>query len=143
MFVYLLGGVALTWIDLDVHRIPDRVLVWWAPVIGVGLVGAAARTGQWDLVLGAVLGALGLGAVFLGLAWWGSMGLGDVKLAVVTGMLLGCLGLDAVVTALVAGFAAAAAAGVVLLACGADRRSHIAFGPAIVVGAAVAIAVHG
>jgi leader peptidase (prepilin peptidase)/N-methyltransferase len=143
MFAYLLGAVGLTWIDLDVHRIPDRILVWWAPLLGAAVVAAAGATQQWRLVLDAALTSAALGAAFMVLAWWGSMGLGDVKLAAVTGLLLGCLGPAATVTAVAVGFAVAAAAGVILLAGGANRRTHLAFGPALMLGAAVAIAVHG
>ena len=82
---------------------------------------------------------MGLGVIFLGLALAGSMGLGDVKLAAVTGLLLGWLGWPAVVLGTVSAFLLAAVVAVVLLVRGAPRTSHLAFGPAIIAGAAVAV----
>jgi len=138
-WVYLVGAVALVWIDLDVHRVPDRVLVWWAPAVSASVLMAAGMQG-WGLLWGASAGAAAMGALFLVLGLVGSMGLGDVKLAAVTGLAVGALGAEAVVTTVVSGFAVAALAGICLLARGADRQSHLAFGPAIVVGAVAAIA---
>lgn len=135
--VYLAAGVAIVWIDLDVHRIPDRVL---APTVGALLV-----TTSWGSVtdgpqvwLHAGLGAAGVGLFFVVLAVVGSMGRGDVKLALVTGMMLGPLGWPVVVAAVVAAVLVGALVGVVMLVRGHRGSDHFAFGPAIVAGAALA-----
>lgn len=140
-WVYLVGAVSIVWIDLDVHRIPDRVLRWWAPAVlaAVVLAGAAGAAG-WGLLMTGVLAAAAMGVLFFVLAVVGSMGLGDVKLAGVTGLMLGALGWGAVASGVVSAFVVGAIAAVWLLVRGASRTSHLAFGPAIIVGAAVAIA---
>lgn len=76
-WIYLVGAVATVWIDLDVHRIPDRVLLVWSPLMIVGLVvcSAVAHLG-WHMLLRAGITAVGPGVIFLGLALAGSMGLG-------------------------------------------------------------------
>ncbi len=138
-FVYLLGGAALVWIDLDVHRIPDAVTRVWAPLVVIALVVAALTSGDYIGLLWALVGAAGMGGLFLLMALVASMGLGDVKLAVVTGLVVGPLGFSGVLTAVVVAYALGALAGVVLLVRGAGRKAHLAFGPGIVAGAAVAI----
>lgn len=138
-WVYLVGGVAVSWTDLDVHRVPDRILVRWTPAVAAAVILAAAGSGDWSLPLLALAGGLAMGAVYLVLVLVGSMGLGDLKLAAVTGLLTGVLGLTGWLTGLVAGLAAGAAAGLWLLARGRSRSSHLALAPAIVVGAAVAV----
>lgn len=138
-WVYLFGGSLVVWIDLDVHRIPDQVLKVWVPVVGGGVIAAAVGEGSWALLGGALAGSLSLGALFLLLALIGSMGVGDVKLAAATGLLVGAMGWASVVTAVVACFLTAGTVAAWKLIRGASRSQHLAFGPAIIVGAAVAI----
>ncbi|WP_226963956.1 A24 family peptidase [Nostocoides sp. F2B08] len=140
-WVYLVGSVVVVWIDLDVHRIPDRLLSWWAPALLASLVLATAMGGGgWGMLVTALLSGAALTVLFLVLALVGSMGLGDVKLAGVTGLMLGALGWAALTTGVAAGFAAGAVAALWMLVRGARASSHLAFGPAIIVGAAAAIA---
>lgn len=138
VWIYVVGGVLISWIDLDVQRIPDRILATWAPLVGVTVTAAAVNGPDWGLLARAAAGAAGLGAWFIALALAGSMGFGDVKLAAVTGVLTGALGWVALALSVLVGFTAGAIAGVGLLARGRDPSSHLAFGPAIVLGAAVA-----
>lgn len=138
-WVYLVGGSLLVWIDLDVHRIPGQVLKVWPPTLAGGIIAASVGEGSWALLGGAVAGSLALGALFLVLALVGSMGLGDVKLATTTGLLVGAMGWASVLTAVIACFLAAGAVAVWKLIRGASRSQHLAFGPAIIVGAAVAV----
>lgn len=137
--VYLLGGAALIWIDQDVHRIPDAFTRIWAPGVVVALVMAALVTGNYGSLLWALAGAAGMGALFLVMAFIASMGFGDVKLATVTGLVVGPIGVSGVVITVVAAYALAALVGVTLLLRGAGRKAHVAFGPSIVAGAAVAL----
>lgn len=69
------------------------------------------------------------------------MGIGDVKLAAVSGMVVGAVSLRAVVVATVAGFAIGAVAALVLLATGrAAHDDHLALAPALCAGAVFALA---
>lgn len=138
--IYVAGGVALTWIDLDVHRVPDTVLALLASLMALAIVVVAADTGSWSPVAGAALGAIGLGGLYLLMALIGSMGLGDVKLATVSGLILGSAGWTSLVLATALSFALAALIALALLAGGRARGStHIAFGPAIIAGTTLAL----
>lgn len=139
IWLYLVAGAAIAWIDLDVHRIPDRFIWVLAPMILIIAVVTSTSEGRWGILGWSLGGGLVLGTVFLMLALIGSMGLGDVKLAIVTGVAIGPLGIAPMLTAVFAAFTLAAAAGVVLLLRGTRRTSHLAFGPALVAGAAVAL----
>lgn len=137
-WVYLVGALLVVWVDLDVHRVPDQLLRAWVPALAFAVLAAAARGDDWGLLTRAIAGGAAAGGLFLLLALIGSMGLGDVKLAALTGLFTGALGWAYLATGVVAAFAVAAVAGVWLLARGRGRTSHLAFGPAIVAGAAVA-----
>lgn len=140
----VLGGAAalLTVIDLQHHKLPNRVI---APSIGVGaalLCGAAAVQQDWAGLLRAGLGAAVLFAAYLLLALISprGLGMGDVKLAALLGLYLGWLGWNAVVLGAAAGFVVQAVVAVVLLvARRVSLRAELPFGPAMLLGAALAI----
>lgn len=139
-WVYLVGGVLLGWIDIDVHRIPDRITVLWGPALVVAITVATGMHGSWSALLGAGWGGLVFGAAALVMALVGTMGLGDVKLATITGLLLGALGWPtSVVHGGMAALAAGALIGIVLVLCGRAATTHMPFGPAIITGAAASI----
>ena len=72
------------------------------------------------------------------------MGLGDVKLAGILGMYLGYLSWEHLLLATLATFVLGGAYGIALIALRrATRKSHIPFGPFMVVGAAAALLVAG
>lgn len=121
-------------IDLQHKLIPD-VIVLPATVAALALV-IAADPGRWWQPLVAALGAAG----FLFLLWLvypGGMGLGDVKLALLMGAVLGV----AVIPALGIAFLAGAGLGVVMLLRhgSAARKMAVPFGPFLAVGALVAL----
>jgi leader peptidase (prepilin peptidase)/N-methyltransferase len=129
--------LALAVIDLDVRRVPNAVLATGLALSVAGFVGAAAATGDGGALARAVGGgALGvalLGAVHL--AAPGGMGMGDVKLAGLCGLLLGWGGVRLVFAGLFAGFLLGAVVGVALLATGrAGRRTALPFAPFLAVG---------
>jgi leader peptidase (prepilin peptidase) / N-methyltransferase len=66
------------------------------------------------------------------------MGMGDVKLAALIGLVLGSLGLRFVGVAAGAAIAFGGLGGVVALAMGKGRKSAIPFGPYLAAGAVVA-----
>jgi len=138
------ASVLLTVIDLRHRLLPNRVLVPTL-VLGAGLLlAAAAIEGAWPSLLRAALGAAALFAVFLVLAVVSpsGLGMGDVKLAAVLGLFLGWLGWSVVLLGAVAGFVVQAVLALVLLALGRVRRdSELPFGPAMLVGAALTMAI--
>ncbi len=142
-FLLLAGtGVLLAVIDLQHRLLPNRIVL---PSLGIGaalLALAAAADGIWASLLRAGLGAVALFAVFLVLALISprSLGMGDVKLAGLVGLYLGWFGWGAVVVGALAGFVVQALIALVLLA---TRRiglgGELPFGPAMLLGAALAI----
>ena len=137
-------AVPLAFIDVAVRRLPDP-LTASAYVGTVGVLAAAALATHHPGQLGrAVLAGAGLASLYLIMLFVSpaSIGPGDGKLAASVGTALGWLGWGALVTGALACFMAAALFAVVLLALRRARLSdHIAFGPFILLGALVAIAV--
>ncbi len=138
----LLGWVAVTlsWTDLDVHRLPDGIVYPAYPALaGLLLLATAAAPDParaWALG-GAALMLVGYGAIALAVPAW--MGLGDVKVAGLVGLLLGWWGpatllLGVVLSILLGGIQAAA----VILSGRGDRHTEVAYGPALLVGALLA-----
>ncbi|WP_281901345.1 prepilin peptidase [Micromonospora humidisoli] len=140
-------AVPLVLVDLAVHRLPDR-LTWPAAVGTWALLGVAAVTGAgagtWlrAVTAGVVLGlAFATTTLLLGRR---GFGLGDAKLALGMGALLGWQGWGVLVTGLVLTFLLSALVGVVLLA---SRRvgwsSHLPFGPFLVAGTCLTLLLVG
>lgn len=146
--LYLVAvGVALALIDLDVHRLPDAVVLPSYPVAAVLLLlsdlapADGLDGGAW---LRALVGAAGLLTFYLVLfvARPGGMGLGDVKLAGLLGLYLGWFGWGSLVVGAFGAFVLGGAFSVVLLASGrAGRKSGVPFGPWMIAGAFLGIAV--
>lgn len=137
-------GAALAFIDLDVHRLPDLIVLPSYPIAFVLLLVPTVVTGQWGAMLRAVLAGAALFAVYLTLALispgGGGLGFGDVKLAGVLGLLLGWLGWSPVIISVLAAFIAGGVIALILLLLGrASRSSHIAFGPSMILGGWVAL----
>jgi leader peptidase (prepilin peptidase) / N-methyltransferase len=140
--VLMAGGVALFMIDLDHQRLPFAI----TGTIAVGVVvvlAVAAVTGDADHVPRALMStALWLavyGGIHLATAGRG-MGLGDVALAPVLGLVLGWSGWGASLVGLLGGFLVGAVVGVALLASGrAGARSRVPHGPFLLTGAALGL----
>ena len=144
-YLYLgVVGAALTLIDLDVHRLPDLIVLPSYPIAVVLLLVPTVVTGQWGALLRAVLAGGVLFAVYLVLALvspgGAGLGFGDVKLAGVLGLLLGWRGWSPVVVSVPAAFVLGGViALVLLLSRRVSRSSHIAIGPSMILGAWVAL----
>jgi leader peptidase (prepilin peptidase)/N-methyltransferase len=92
-----------------------------------------------DLVGAAIgFGALGGGLLLVALARPGAMGMGDVKLAALIGLVLGVQGLRYVAVAASLALLAGGIRGVVALLAGRSRKDAIQFGPFLSAGAVVA-----
>jgi len=139
-----LGAVGLTLavIDIDCHRLPDRLTLPSYPV-GAVLLGIAALAQHRPGALGrGLLAAAAVAGVFFVLAFISprSLGLGDVKLVGLLALHLGFLGWGELVLGLFAGFVVGAVVAVALLARRrAGWRSDVAFGPSLLAGALAAV----
>jgi leader peptidase (prepilin peptidase)/N-methyltransferase len=140
LFAWL--AVALVWIDLDVHRLPDGLVLPAYPALLALVACASLGAGDARRLLVAVVAMAAVWTLYFVLAFVSpsSLGFGDVKLSGLIGLVLGWLGPSAVVLGVLAGFVAGGVAAVVLLlARRAGLRSHIAFGPPMLVGALAAV----
>jgi leader peptidase (prepilin peptidase)/N-methyltransferase len=132
----LMPGIAV--IDLRHRIIPNRLtypafLVFAAAIVLAWLVDAPV-----DPVSGAIGVALYGGFLFIvALISPKGMGLGDVKLTAVIGLVLGSIGLRFVGVAAGAAIVLGGVGGIVALAMGRSRKDAIPFGPYIAVGAVV------
>ncbi len=137
-------GVALAMIDIDVHRLPNAIVLPSYGVAAVLLLIPAVIDGAWGDFLRAGLGGLVLFGFYFLLAFVypAGMGFGDVKLAGVLGAYLGWLGWGVL---LIGGFLGFLLGGVVggglMLVHRAGRKSKIPFGPFMLTGAFIAILV--
>jgi leader peptidase (prepilin peptidase) / N-methyltransferase len=141
-----LVGMALGFVDVAVHRLPDRL-------IGAGVIGslalfaiATAAGASPHRLLTAVLCGLATGAVYFAIVFVTprGMGLGDAKLAVLTGLVTGWFGAWATVYGFLLGMILAGVVGVgLLIARRVGRRDAIAYGPFMLLGALAAILLIG
>jgi len=126
-------AVVLTVTDLQHQRLPNRILLPGGAGLAALVVVTALAEGRPTALVGAGFGAAALFALFLlaALLSPAGMGMGDVKLAGVLGLLLGYGGLAVVVLGVVSL--------VFVLSRRAGRRTALPFGPALLLGAAVAL----
>lgn len=136
------AGIALALIDLDHHRLPDVITLPAYPVTAALLLLASLLTGDYGRLLGALVGLVALGGLYLLLhaVRPDGMGLGDVKLAGSLGMLLGWLGWAQLIVGGFSSFLIGGLVGIGLMLTGrAGRKSGVPFGPFMLVGAAVGV----
>lgn len=122
---------ALARIDTAERRLPNALTV---PLLGIGAAACVLRLAAGDL---APLAALGCALVLLAMAVAGGMGMGDVKLGAALALATATVGWQVPLAGLAASVVVGGIAGGVALTLG--RRS-VAFGPALLVGHAVAVA---
>ena len=138
-FLYLAAiSIALSMIDLDTHKLPNKIVLP-GYVVGVALLGAASiLSAEYDAL---VRGGIGLAAMFaayllMTLAYPGGMGFGDVKLAGVLGFYLAWLGWGELLVGAFGAFILGGVFSIALLALRkANRKSGIPFGPWMLMGA--------
>jgi len=147
-----LGGwavlaVALTFIDLAVHRLPDRLTLpaaaWVLAWLGVAAAtGAGAGAGGGWVRAAAAAAVCGTGFLLATLLLGErAFGLGDAKLAVSVGALLGWVGWYAVVGGLLVAFLGSGLVAVGLLVTRRlTWRDSLPFGPYLIGGALLALA---
>lgn len=134
--------VALAVIDLDTHRLPNSIVLPSYIVISTLLVAASVVYGDYTQLLPAAIGGASLFVFYLAMAlvYPGGMGLGDVKLAGVIGLLLGFLDWGVLIVGAFSAFLLGGVFGIALLAARkANRKSGIPFGPWMLAGAWIGI----
>lgn len=127
-------GVTLAAVDAAVHRLPDALVLpaWPLTVAGLALAGdhdALLRALAASAVCLAAYGAVHLAAP-------AALGFGDVKLAVLLALPLGWLSWTAVATATVTTLALGA---VWAFAAACAGRTHLPYGPSMLLGAYVTV----
>ncbi|HYZ12160.1 MAG TPA: prepilin peptidase [Actinomycetota bacterium] len=135
---------ALSVIDIRHHKIPNR-LVYPAILLSSAWVLVADLAGSELSAPSAGIGflAYGVGLLIVALISPRGMGMGDVKLAALVGLVLGSLGLDHVAVAAGLGILFGGVGAIVALVAGAGRKTPIPFGPYLAAGAVVATFVGG
>lgn len=141
-----LACVCLAAMDLDVNRLPDRVMWPTMALLMVGLALAALLAGEAGPWLRALLAGLACGVGYLVLALLSlargslALGLGDVKLAALLGAGLGWFGWQPVLVGMYAGFLVGGLfALVLLLSKRVGLSGHVAYGPPMMVGALLGV----
>lgn len=141
---FVVVGIRLSVIDWRTHRLPDRIVLPCYPAAALLLGSSAGAAGEWHRIPAMLGGGAALLAGFgvLHLLDRRGLGLGDVKLAGVLGLYLGFVGWHLVwwgpVLAVLLGGGWSAA---LVLLGRATPASHVAFGPFLVGGTALALAV--
>ena len=150
---FLVLSVWLAVVDWREHRLPNKLVV--AAAI-CALTSHFCQTALWALMangpdltplIRSIVTAAACFALYLALHLVSrtknsaGMGAGDVKLAAVLGLNLGWISLDTAIVGVASGFALGAVYSLVVIALKrAHRRSHVAFGPWMLAGAWLAIA---
>ena len=140
------GGVVLAQVDLAVHRLPDRVIYPAIAVVAAAylLDAVALGTGEELLRAGLAGAATFAGAAAAAAISPEGLGFGDVKLLGLLGLLLGWFGWPVVAAGLLFGLVVGALVAVALLVTGrAGWRTSVPFGPSLLTGAALALALAG
>jgi leader peptidase (prepilin peptidase)/N-methyltransferase len=147
--VYVLAAwvmIPLAFVDLDVHRLPDRIQLPAYPILAALLAACTYVTGDWGAFIRALIAGVAPWVFFLILALLlpgGGIGFGDVKLAGLLGMLLGWLTWAHVIIATMATFLIRGVIAALLLVTRRKgrkgRKDQFAYGPSMLLGAIVAI----
>lgn len=140
--VVVAAGIALTLIDLEHGRLPFSITGTTSALVAVVLAVAMVAGASLDLtaIVSSTAIWLGLyGGVWLVTSGRG-MGLGDVALAPLLGVVLGLWGLGPSLVGLMAGFAVGAVCVLSLMAAGRlQRGAAVPHGPFMLVGAAIGL----
>lgn len=134
--------IALVLTDLDVRRIPNRIL-YPGVVVGTVLLGGGAIADATPGAFGRAAAGGGLyflGLLLVALAARGGFGFGDVKLAVLLGEFAAYRSWGALAATIFLAFVVGGLVSTVMLVTRKlGRKDAIAFGPAMVVGAYIGI----
>lgn len=140
--VFVVGLVALAVYDLKWMLLPDVIVF---PLIGLAILQVLGHSllfgGGWQVVVGSLAGAAvisGLFAVIYALSKGAWIGFGDVKLAVILGLLAGGV-VPALLVLFIASVIGTLLALPLVLTGKANRKSHLPFGPMLIAGVIIVV----
>lgn len=141
LLTFTTAGVALTWIDADVHRLPTG-LIWptfW--LVTAQLAFTSAVTGSWvPLIRALILAALAKVLFsFVSSRSRGGFGRGDARMLTLVALVTGYLSLFGPFTATAIAVILNAVWVIIKLARGAGRRDEFALGPWLALGGYVTL----
>lgn len=146
LLAFAASATVLTLVDLAEKRLPNAVVFPTLGVVAALLVPATWAAGTWWPLLWAAAGAAGMFALYLLLAFISpsAMGMGDVKLSLVIGLLLGWFGLSTWLVGLLSAFVVGGLIAVIALVLRrVTLRGSIPFGPSMLAGAVIAVVLVG
>ena len=127
--VFVAALLAIAWVDVRERRVPNRIVLPAAAVV-LALHTLGDPSLEWTIAALAAFAFLLVPA----LVYPAGLGMGDVKLMLLLGAMLG----EEVLVAVLVGFVAAAVPSIVLLLLG-RRGTTIAFAPYLALGGLVAL----
>ena len=141
-FGVLVGaGMWLSLIDIDTHLLPRRI-VYRTTAVALPLLVLAAFFDNTGSVVGMFIGGIAIWFMLrlLEVLSRGDLGGGDVGLGGLLGLYLGWLSYEAILVGLFASFLVGGLFAVALLISRkANRNTHFAFGPFLIVGTLIAV----
>lgn len=150
VFAFIFGGVLLAVIDWKVKRLPTRLVYFTLAGVAAGLLFAAGLERDWRPLATAAVGAILFANAFalvylLGRNVFGMMlvGFGDVRLALVLGLLLGWYGLEWVLYGAIVGNLLVLVMAITLCIHQRKLVLRFSFGPSLIAGAWLAVMIHG
>jgi leader peptidase (prepilin peptidase)/N-methyltransferase len=141
-FGVLVGaGMWLSLIDMDTHLLPRRI-VYRTMAVAMPLLVLSAFFDDTGSVAGMFIGGIGMWFMLrvLEVLSRGDLGGGDVGLGGLLGLYLGWVSYEAIFVGLFASFLVGGFfAGALLITRKANRNTHFAFGPFLIVGTLIAV----
>ena len=135
------AGMWLSLIDIDTRLLPRRI-VYRTIAVAMPLLVLSAFFDNTGSVFGMFIGGLGMWCMLrvLEVLSRGDLGGGDVGLGGLLGLYLGWLSYEAILVGLIAAFSVGGLFAVALLVTRrANRTTHFAFGPFLIVGSLIAV----
>ena len=135
------AGMWLSLIDIDTHLLPRRI-VYRTIAVAMPLLVLSAFFDSTGSIAGMFIGGLGMWCILrvLEVVSRGDLGGGDVGLGALLGLYLGWISYEAIFVGLIAAFFVGGLFAVALLVTRkANRNTHFAFGPFLIVGTLIAV----
>lgn len=135
------AGMWLSLIDIDTHLLPRRI-VYRTIAVAMPLLVLSAFFDNTGSIAGMFIGGLAMWCMLrvLEVLSRGDLGGGDVGLGGLLGLYLGWLSYEAILVGLIAAFFVGGLFAVALLVTRkANRNTHFAFGPFLIVGTLIAV----